>query len=87
MSYPPPEPTSPNPSGDADAPVRAGWTQLPPEHLPPATFWPAGLALAITFVFWGLISSWVVFAVGVGLFAVSLAGWITDIRHERKHHP
>jgi len=64
-----------------------GWTALPLEHLPAPTFWPAGLALAITFIFWGLISSWVVFAVGLFLFALSLAGWIADIRHERKQHP
>lgn len=59
---------------------------MPVEHLPPPTFWPAGFALGVTFVFWGLISSWVVFAVGVALFALSLAGWISDLRHERKHH-
>lgn len=69
------------------AAIPAGWVKLPAEHLPPATFWPAGLALAVTFVFWGLITSWVVLGVGVGLFAVSLAGWISDLRHERKQHP
>lgn len=77
----PPEPTP-------SAPVPRGWTPLPLEHLPPATFWPAGHALGITFVFWGLISSWVVFAVGLLLFSLSLAGWIADLRHERRsHHP
>lgn len=54
-------------------------------HLPRPTFWPAGLALAITFFFWGVIASKVVLVVGIGLFAASLAGWIRDIRHERKH--
>ena len=68
-------------------PTPPGWTKLPVEHLPNPTFWPAGLALAVTFIFWGFITSWVVLGVGVGLFAVSLAGWITDLRHERKHHP
>ena len=52
-------------------------------HLPHPTFWPAGVALGITFIFWGIIASWVVLAVGIGLFARSLAGWISDIRHER----
>ena len=64
----------------------AGWTRLAAEHLPPPTFWPAGLALAITFIFWGLITSWVVFAVGALLFVLSLGGWIADIRHERRKH-
>jgi hypothetical protein len=40
--------------------------------------------MGVTFFAWGLITSWVVIAVGVGLFIAALAGWITDIRHERK---
>ncbi len=72
----------PSASGRHD-PVPAGWTLLPAEHLPRPTFWPAGLALGITFVFWGLISSWVVGAVGWTLSAVSLAGWVRNLRHER----
>jgi hypothetical protein len=42
--------------------------------------------MGIAFLFWGLITSWVTFVVGLGLFIASLAGWITEIRHERKHH-
>ena len=80
----PPEPDA-RFAGVTDAPV--GWTKLPVEHLPQATFWPAGFALGITFVFWGLITSWVVLAVGGVMFAGCLAGWIAEIRHERKHHP
>ena len=78
MKYPDEAPTT------ADTPP--GWNRLAEEHLPLPTFWPAGIALAITFIFWGLITSWVVFGVGAVLFALSLAGWITDIRHERKKH-
>lgn len=59
---------------------------MPLEHLPLPTYWPAGLGLAITFIFWGLISSWVILTIGIVLFAISLAGWIEDIRNERKHH-
>lgn len=66
--------------------VPPGWNALPAEPLPLPTFWPAGLGLATTFIFWGLISSWVVFAVGAGLFAASLGGWIRHLRYERKHH-
>ncbi len=72
----------PKTSGQPAAPAEQEWTRLPPGHLPSPTFWPAGLGLGITFIFWGLISSWVVFAVGVVLFAGSLAGWIAEIRHE-----
>lgn len=62
------------------------WTPLPVEHLPAPTFWPAGFALATTFIFWGLITSWVVLATGLVIFVGSLAGWIHDIRHERNSH-
>jgi hypothetical protein len=62
------------------------WKPLPPEHLPRPTYFPAGLAMGIAFLFWGLITSWVTFVVGLTLFIASLAGWITEIRYERKRH-
>ncbi len=65
---------------------RRGWTRLPPAHVPRPTFFPAGLALGTAFIFWGFVTSIVVLLVGIGLFAASLAGWIREIRHERKHH-
>ena len=62
------------------------WELLPAEHLPRPTYFPAGLAMGIAFLFWGLITSWVIIVVGLALFAASLAGWITEIRYERRHH-
>jgi hypothetical protein len=62
------------------------WEVLPPEHLPRPTYFPAGLAMGVMFLFWGLISSLVIFLVGLVLFVAALAGWITEIRNERKHH-
>jgi hypothetical protein len=59
------------------------WEPLPPERLPRPTYFPAGLAMGTTFAFWGLITSWVIFLVGVGLFAAAMAGWITELLHER----
>ena len=64
----------------------AGWEPLPPEILPHPNFFPAGLAMGITFVLWGLITSWVIVAVGIGLFVASLAGWIYEILRERAQH-
>ena len=66
--------------------VRQNWEPLPAEHLPRPTYFPAGLAMGIAFLFWGLITSLVTFLVGLGLFIASLAGWITEIRYERKRH-
>jgi hypothetical protein len=42
------------------------------------------MALGITFVAWGLITSPIVLGAGCTLFAVSLAGWIGEVRHERR---
>jgi len=64
----------------------AGWTVLPPENLPEPGIWPATLALAITFLVWGLVTSLIITGVGLALFAGALAGWIRDIRHERAKH-
>jgi hypothetical protein len=71
-------------AGESLGPSR-GWTALPAAHLPSPTFWPAGLALAITLAFWGLVSSPVILAAGLALLVLSLLGWIKEIRHERKH--
>jgi hypothetical protein len=65
--------------------ARPGWEPLPAEHLPRPTYFPAGLAMGVTFLFWGLITSLIIFVVGLVLFSASLAGWITEIRYERKH--
>ncbi len=64
--------------------THAGWEPLPSEHLPRPTYFPAGLAMGTTFVFWGVIASPVVFIAGIGLFIAALAGWISEIRHERQ---
>jgi hypothetical protein len=71
-----PEPTQP---------TSPQWEPLPHERLPRPTYFPAGLAMGTTFIAWGLITSVVVFFVGVSLFVAALAGWITDLCHERNH--
>ncbi len=65
---------------------RAGWEPLPLDHLPSPTIHPIGLAMGTTFIFWGLISSRMILGTGLVLFGLTLAGWIRDIRHERKPH-
>lgn len=69
---------------DSTTKLRTGWERLPHEHLPQPTYFPAGLAMGVTFFFWGLITSWVILLVGVALFIAALAGWLTEIRHERR---
>ena len=64
--------------------MREGWNEPRPEKLPEPTAWPAALALAVTLILWGFVSSFIVTGVGVVLFVAALAGWVGDIRHERK---
>ena len=64
----------------------SAWTGLPPDRLPEPSIWPVTLAVAITFLVWGLVTSLIITGVGIGLFALALAGWIRDIRHERAKH-
>ena len=45
--------------------VPPGWQVLPDEPLPRPTYFPAGLAMGVAFLFWGLITTWVVLLVGV----------------------
>jgi hypothetical protein len=63
---------------------QAEWKTLPEQRLPRPNYFPAGLAMATTFIFWGIVTSLVILVVGLGLFAAALAGWISEIRHERK---
>jgi hypothetical protein len=72
-------------SATAPPGLRPGWNRLRPEKLPEPTAWPAALALAVTLMLWGFVSSLISTGVGLALFVVALAGWIGDIRHERKH--
>jgi hypothetical protein len=64
----------------------AGWSRPRPETLPEPGIWPAALAMGITLVVWGLVTSLIITGVGILLFALTLAGWIRDIRHERTKH-
>ena len=66
--------------------VPPGWQRLPETPLPHPTYFPAGVAMGAAFLFWGLITTWVVWLVGVVLLVAALAGWITELRHEYKSH-
>ncbi len=63
-----------------------GLGAAPPTRIFPAliTFPPVSRWERRSF-FWGFITSWVILAVGGGLFIASLAGWISEIRRELKH--
>ncbi len=75
MTDQPRDPTTLTPAAD--------WPGAQPEVIPPPTISPAALGLGSTLLVWGIISSWVISAVGLVVFALALIGWIRDIRHER----
>ncbi len=76
MSRESPQPTAATP--------RENQTPAPPEKPPEPTLWPAALALGVTLLAWGLITSLILVGVGLALLAISLAGWIGEIRHEHR---
>jgi hypothetical protein len=79
-------------SGISPDKMPPGWHRPLPEHLPKAGYWPAIMALGITFMLWGLavgfneVVSTIIIMVLIGLiiFTIALAGWIGDLRDERK---
>jgi hypothetical protein len=58
------------------------WQKATPERLPKPTYWPFFLAMGLAFIFWGLLTTWVILIAGVLIFIVSLIGWINLLRHE-----
>ena len=72
--------------------IPPGWHRPLPERLPSPGYWPAIMALGITFMLWGLAVGFnqvvstiiILFFIGLVLFVTALAGWIGDLRNERK---
>lgn len=61
---------------------KPGWSTPRPEHIPRSTAWPGAMALGITVFAWGFVTSPILLGVGFVVFALSLGGWIGEIRHE-----
>lgn len=58
------------------------WARARPAVVPRPTYWPAGTAFGIAFLFWGIVTSPVVAGAGGLALVVSLVGWIGEMRHE-----
>lgn len=65
-------------------PDKTKWASALPKHLPRPTYWPAIFALACVLIFFGVVTKWVVSAVGMILFIISLIGWIGEMRNEQR---
>lgn len=71
-------------SARREGPDGGEWSKPLPEVLPRPTYWPAVTALAIVLALWGILTSLLVTAVGLSLFAVALGGWIGELRQARR---
>jgi len=56
------------------------WSEATPQNIPPPTYWPVTLALGITFIFWGFVTTYIIYTVGFIIFTIGLAGWIIELR-------
>ena len=57
------------------------WNAPLPEKIPPPTYAPVFLALGITFLLFGILSSYVFSAAGLVLMAVSISKWMEELLH------
>ena len=77
-------PPGDNPPPTLDPDLHPGWSWAQPEHIPAITYWPAALALGVTLLLWGLITSLLLTVIGLIVFGIALAGWIGDMRNEHR---
>ncbi len=80
-----PEATTPADQAAQAPGLRPGWS-VPRDHLPRPTYWPVVMALGITFMCFGVVTTFIISAVGLILFIISTVGWIGDIRNEQREH-
>lgn len=58
------------------------WEWAKPRELPKPTYWPFFLAMGLTFIFWGFLTTWIIFLAGLIIFIIALIGWINIMRHD-----
>jgi hypothetical protein len=57
------------------------WNEPLPEKIPSPTYAPAFLALGITLLLFGVVSSYVFSATGFVLMVVSICKWVGELLH------
>ncbi len=60
--------------------TREGWSVPKPVTVPRRTPWPAAAALGMVLILWGVVTVYLVAAVGIALLSVSVLGWIQELR-------
>ena len=51
-----------------------------PQDIPAPSFWPFILSFGVVFLFWGIITSFIVSLVGVIIMIIAIAGWISELK-------
>lgn len=70
------------PNIDFEIKPEEDWDKAKPEVLPRPTYWPFFFAMGLAFLFWGLLTTWVILLTGGLIFTIALIGWINQMRHE-----
>lgn len=60
------------------------WDKALPTELPEPTYWPFFLAIGLGFIFWGLLTTWLMLSVGFLIAFIAIARWIKLLDHERE---
>lgn len=71
-------------SGAATAATAEPAAELAIPHLPSPTVWPVTLALGITLLAFGFVTSLIFTAAGVIIMAIGFAGWVADLRRDAR---
>lgn len=66
-------------------PRHPGWNIMPHQPLPQPTYWPTVAAGGVVLLAFGFVTSFAFWVIGFVLFVAGLAGWIGEVRFERKH--
>lgn len=61
----------------------SGWHAPLPERLPNPTASPAVLGFGASLLTWGLLTSWIISAVGLVVFGIGVSAWISEMRNEQ----
>ena len=72
---------TPEEGAQSRADEKTEWSTPLPEKNPPSTYAPVFLALGITFLLFGIVSSYVFSAAGLILMAVSISKWVGELLH------
>ena len=58
------------------------WEEARPARLPEPTYWPFFLSMGLVFIFWGLLTTWMILSAGILIFIIALTRWINILIHE-----